>query len=263
MGNTDTYGVQFRATSAFTGCEVYVSAVPAEGGSLTLSLYAWAGNYAKSIAEKPCAGATVTGIRRGSWVTLPGDFKAGEYLLVLSGGSDSLAVEMREARTDRSVTYLHTSASGLSLVSRLTGTNISTEKPSMPDAQDFVSSGAWAATDGLGRTLPDSKTAGGIREGKYVGLFYHTWHASLAKTQGGIVNVSEIVAKYPEAVRDYDHPRGAASQPVSGTSRCSATITTASTAGFCASTQSFWQMPGWMSCSSTTPTEQKTSSAPS
>ncbi len=124
MGNTDTYGVQFRAASAFTGCEVYVSAVPAEGGSLTLSLYAWAGNYAKSIAEKPCAGATVTGIRRGSWVTLPGDFKAGEYLLVLSGGSDSLAVEMREARTDRSVTYLHTSASGLSLVSRLTGTDI-------------------------------------------------------------------------------------------------------------------------------------------
>ena len=113
---------------------------------------------------------------------------------------------MREARTDRSVTYLHTSASGLSLVSRLTGTDISTEKPSTPDAQDFVSSGAWAATDGLGRTLPDSKTAGGIREGKYVGLFYHTWHASLAKTQGGIVNVSEIVAKYPEAVRDYDHP---------------------------------------------------------
>ena len=206
MGNTDTYGVQFRAASAFTGCEVYVSAVPAEGGSLTLSLYAWAGNYAKSIAEKPCAGATVTGIRRGSWVTLPGDFKAGEYLLVLSGGSDSLAVEMREARTDRSVTYLHTSASGLSLVSRLTGTDISTGKPSTPDAQDFVSSGAWAATDGLGRTLPDSKTAGGIREGKYVGLFYHTWHASLAKTQGGIVNVSEIVAKYPEAVRDYDHP---------------------------------------------------------
>lgn len=206
MGNTDTYGVQFRAASAFTGCEVYVSAVPAEGGSLTLSLYAWAGNYAKSIAEKPCAGATVTGIRRGSWVTLPGDFKAGEYLLVLSGGSDSLAVEMREARTDRSVTYLHTSASGLSLVSRLTGTDISTEKPSTPDAQDFVSSGAWAATDGLGRTLPDSKTAGGIREGKYVGLFYHTWHASLAKTQGDIVNVSEIVAKYPEAVRDYDHP---------------------------------------------------------
>ena len=112
MGNTDTYGVQFRAASAFTGCEVYVSAVPAEGGSLTLSLYAWAGNYAKSIAEKPCAGATVAGIRRGSWVTLPGDFKAGEYLLVLSGGSDSLAVEMREARTDRSVTYLHTSFAG-------------------------------------------------------------------------------------------------------------------------------------------------------
>lgn len=206
LGKDDTYGIRFNAASDFTGCEVYVSAVPAEGGCMTLSLYKWAGNYASSIAEQPVASVTPTGIKRGSWVSLSGNYKACEYLLVLSDASGSVSVGMREEKSENSVTYLHTSACGLSLVSRLTGTDISFASLSEPEEQSFVYSGSWAATDGLGRVLPDSESAGGIREGKYVGIFYHTWHSSLSKMQSKVVNVSEIAAKYPEAIRDYDHP---------------------------------------------------------
>ncbi|MCQ2431741.1 MAG: hypothetical protein MJ175_03965, partial [Clostridia bacterium] len=62
----------------------------------------------------------------------------------------------------------------------------------------------WAATDALGRTLPDQKTAGGPRRNKTIGLFFWTWHAGQHNT--GPVNISRLMKEHPEMQNDYDHP---------------------------------------------------------
>ena len=63
----------------------------------------------------------------------------------------------------------------------------------------------WVAVDGLGRSLPTYEEVGERDEEKFVGLFYWTWHYNFAQNFEA-KNASEILQKFPEAVRDYDHP---------------------------------------------------------
>ena len=39
-----------------------------------------------------------------------------------------------------------------------------------------VNSDYWSATDALGRKTPSESEVGAARNGKYVGIFYWTWH---------------------------------------------------------------------------------------
>lgn len=62
------------------------------------------------------------------------------------------------------------------------------------------------ATDAVGRKLPGYNEVGGPRKDKFVGLFYWTWHTKLARDNGIPYNVSEILAKKPDAINDYNDP---------------------------------------------------------
>ncbi len=63
----------------------------------------------------------------------------------------------------------------------------------------------WVAVDGLGRTLPTYEEVGQRDDEKFVGLFYWTWHYNFA--QGfEAENATEILAEYPEALHDFNHP---------------------------------------------------------
>ena len=205
MNAAAKYGVQFKATAAFGGCEVFIPTVPMGDNTLTLSLYKWNGNYSESVKAAPVATKTLQNVSRSNWVTLAGDFPAGEYLFTVTSGTEGMTVGMVEIPFEKANHYLYTSKSGISLICRTLG-NASLETPTAPTAQDFVSDDSfyWVATDGLDRTLPTAPEAGGKREGKYVGIFYHTWHSALAYRD--VTNVTELVTKYPEAIRDYNHP---------------------------------------------------------
>lgn len=72
------------------------------------------------------------------------------------------------------------------------------------DAASAVKPDTWAAVDGLGRTVNQYQDVGDTREGKYVGLFYWTWHYEFAKSTSAL-NVTEIISQYPEARNDYTH----------------------------------------------------------
>lgn len=61
------------------------------------------------------------------------------------------------------------------------------------------------ATDMLGRTLPTASEVGAPREDKFVGLFFWTWHNRFAD-QKEVRDISKILAEYPEAANDYNHP---------------------------------------------------------
>jgi hypothetical protein len=60
------------------------------------------------------------------------------------------------------------------------------------------------ATDELGRKLPTYEEVGNYRKDKLVGLFYWTWHTNFANYPAQ--NVSEILARNPEAINDFYSP---------------------------------------------------------
>lgn len=63
----------------------------------------------------------------------------------------------------------------------------------------------WVAVDGLGRSLPGYSEVGATDKEKFVGLFYWTWHYNFSSTNEAD-NVTEILAKNPEAVWDFNNP---------------------------------------------------------
>ena len=60
-----------------------------------------------------------------------------------------------------------------------------------------------AATDSLGRKLPDAQEAGAPKK-RFVGLFYWTWRNGHVDRRP--INLAEVLRKYPEAEYDMNHP---------------------------------------------------------
>ncbi len=73
------------------------------------------------------------------------------------------------------------------------------------NAYGEVKPDTWVAVDGLGRTLPTYEDVGETDNEKFVGLFYWTWHYNFASGFEAD-NVTQILKKTPEAVRDFSHP---------------------------------------------------------
>jgi hypothetical protein len=83
----------------------------------------------------------------------------------------------------------------------------SEEETDPPETQENVVYDYLAATDALGRRLPSHEEAGDVRENKYVGLFYWTWHTQLSAFGAQkSYNVSEILKEHPDAIHDFYHP---------------------------------------------------------
>lgn len=79
-------------------------------------------------------------------------------------------------------------------------------------AQQAVSD-QWAATDALGRKVREYRDAGDKKKDKFVAIFYWTWHQGDDDTTYQVKNITEIVRKYPEAMKDYHHPAWGNKQP--------------------------------------------------
>jgi hypothetical protein len=74
--------------------------------------------------------------------------------------------------------------------------------PQLISAQIIVPN--YPAVDALGRKLPDYKEVGAPKKDKFVGLFYWVWHTNFAAQVP--LNASEIIAKHPEAIYQFDNP---------------------------------------------------------
>ena len=205
MNADSLYGMQFKATADFGGVEVYIPTVPVGNNTLTLSLYMWEGNYSQTVKGEPLTSTTLKNVSRSSWARLPySKATAGEYLLVVSDGTDGMTVGVVEAASEKANHYLHTAKAGVSLICR-TVKDAKVVAPTSPAAQNFISDDSvyWVGTDGLDRVLPTADEVGEKREGKYVGIFYHTWHSAFAYRD--VVNVTELLKQYPEAKNDFYH----------------------------------------------------------
>lgn len=76
-----------------------------------------------------------------------------------------------------------------------------------------VNSDLWTATDALGRKVQGQSTAGAQKKDKFVAMFYWTWHQGDDDTTYQVKNITEIVRKQPEAMKDYHHPAWGTKQP--------------------------------------------------
>lgn len=73
-----------------------------------------------------------------------------------------------------------------------------------------VSSDQWSAEDALGRKSLTYDEAGAKKDGKFIGMFYWTWHtdnlAEWVMPDGSIANITEIITDNPGAEDDPDNP---------------------------------------------------------
>lgn len=73
-----------------------------------------------------------------------------------------------------------------------------------------VSSDQWSFEDALGRRFLTYEEVGAKRVGKFIGMFYWTWHtdgiAEWVMPDGSIANTTEIITNNPGAEDDPDHP---------------------------------------------------------
>ena len=85
--------------------------------------------------------------------------------------------------------------------------------PGVSSMAQQVSSDHWAATDALGRTLITPLEAGPPKADRFIAMFYWTWHQGNDDTTYQVKNITEIVRKHPEAMKDYHHPAWGDKQP--------------------------------------------------
>ena len=83
----------------------------------------------------------------------------------------------------------------------------------VPGKAQTANPDSWAATDALGRKVRSYDEAPARRDGKFVGIFYWTWHNANHNDKYPVYNISEILREHPEAIKDYNHPAWGPSGP--------------------------------------------------
>ena len=78
--------------------------------------------------------------------------------------------------------------------------------PALPARAQDANPDSWAATDALGRKVRSYDEAPAKRDGKFVGIFYWTWHNANHNDKYPVYNITEILREHPEAIKDYNHP---------------------------------------------------------
>lgn len=76
-----------------------------------------------------------------------------------------------------------------------------------------VNSDQWSMTDALGRKAVEQEEIAGKKGDKVVAMFYWTWHQGNDDTTYQVKNITEIVRKNPEAMKDYNHPGWGTKKP--------------------------------------------------
>ncbi|MBO4326213.1 MAG: hypothetical protein J5950_02955 [Clostridia bacterium] len=205
--------VQFSVTKPVSSVRIYVAkaSAVASKGSFTASLYVWNGSYGETLKGRPVANNSFSDLKSGDYAVFdltsngeaPG---AGEYLLYMTNGKSNIHLGTAPASGKFSgkarVYYNGSPIIGRDLAVSLVWAKEAGELGAISDnEQKFVTSSAtWVVTDGLGRKVENSYTDT-RREGKTVGLFFHTWHTS--NSGAGTRNITSILKEHPEIQNDY------------------------------------------------------------
>ena len=208
------YAVQFKVSAGLKSVEVYIASTAVNGvPQMTASIYKWNGNFAGSVKAAPVITEELSGFSKESWVELTctdssgAALPAGEYVLVLDNSKNGVKLEFISQTAENIRTYFNMSQRGGSIRARLNLEQAGNLDPISENQNVYVtSSDTWTVTDGLNRKV-DVSYKDTKRENKYVGLFFHTWHSTSLHVNNGIMNISDILAKYNDIEINSNDPR--------------------------------------------------------
>ena len=221
------YGMRFFATATFDAIEASYPSYADNVGSITVSLYKWLGNFEDTIdSEAVCSEKYVD---FADCETIKMSFEEqerGEYLWLLSEGLDGVGIWIFTEASDGTLIYddgveskgcfqgsIHYTYTPREMKRTLrSATDLSKKVTTPPEVvypEDHpiytldAKPGSYVATDGLGRTLPESSEVGTVKKNKFVGMFYWTWHSSHSVNK--TMNVNDFINRHPELKNDYNN----------------------------------------------------------
>ena len=226
-------GVRVNTTVPFSGMEAKFGTYYRDDIEMTMSVYAWKGTFEKTVAEAPVGtGKTILQDNQYAEIIF-GKIPVGEYLFLIHDMSAAPALYSYEtvsgfegviytdgSTSEQALVYpyvrLHFTAetddyyAPCSLDESLPDGNHKTPDPYVIPSDSLiytheVMSDTWVFTDGLGRVSLTNADVGDLKDDKTLAMFYWTWHVSGA-SRSNPMNMQELSAKYPEAMRDYDNP---------------------------------------------------------
>lgn len=212
----EDFAEHFAVNAKFKSISVWCPSWGNDTGSIRISLYKYDGSVLSSINGAVIATKLFTDYADNSWLKLSfAEQNPGEYVVTLTDPTEYVGVWLYPSNVSKSLFYVNgaqTSAEMAMTIQVKDGTEplfeqvasgadqpvepILTERDAMPDT--------WAATDGLGRTLPVNAETGDLKKDKYVGMFYWTWHVMHAQNYSPI-NLQDICDQYPEAITNHNH----------------------------------------------------------
>ena len=194
----------------------------------TLALYKWTGDPDQSMEAEPIASKRFDPMKDNATNKIEFDPQpAGEYLFAViepqgkvgvwtnnstTGNLGFLYVDGQEknALPELKITFTNAPAEPFgkceTIIEPIDGNHTSPEEYVIPEDSLIytheVMPDTWVFTDGLGRVSLTNAEVGDPREDKMVSMFFWTWHNG----RPTVINVNDAAEKYPEAVRDFNHP---------------------------------------------------------
>ncbi|MBP3918513.1 MAG: hypothetical protein J6I50_05020 [Clostridia bacterium] len=224
----DSVGYRFSVNAPFDGMDVCCPSWSDDIGNLRFTLYAWNDSFVKTLTGTPLATELYEDFSDNAFLDFYFDeIPAGEYLLCLSDAVQSVGVwnffsDVSEGyvykggiETDgefqANIHFTMTPETAFNPCSSMIDLSKTVTTPPEVVYDDNhilnvrnAAPSSWDAVDALGRVLPTNEETGNLRDDRYVGLFYWTWHASHAASNA-VYNVTEILKEHPEAAYDIQH----------------------------------------------------------
>ena len=222
------YAYRAHVNAEFTAFSLAMPTWQTTDSACTLALYKWTGNLEESLAAEPIASKRFDPLRDNATNKLTFDPQpAGEYLFAVIEPQGRVGVWTNENCTDN-LGYLYVAGQEKNsepelrisfaqkpdepflkcetIVEPIDGNHTSPAEYVIPEDSLIytheVMPDTWVFTDGLGRVSLTNAEVGDPREDKIVSMFFWTWHNG----RPTVINVNNAAEKYPEAVRDYNHP---------------------------------------------------------
>ncbi len=228
VGVSGYYAYRAIVNGEFTAFSFAMPTWTTKDSACTLALYKWTGDPESSMAAEPIASKRFDPMSDNATNKIEFDPQpAGEYLFAVieprgqagvwtnqdtTGNLGFLYVDGTEknALPEMKITFTEELAEPFgkceTIVEPIDGNHKSPEEYVIPsDSLIYtheVMPDTWVFTDGLGRVSLTNAEVGDPREDKTVSMFFWTWHNG----RPTVINVNDAAEKYPEAVRDFNHP---------------------------------------------------------
>ncbi len=222
IGNGQSAGYRFHANAPFDSIGVSCPSWSNNIGNLRFSLYKWYETFDQTVSGNVIASDYFVNFKDNAELTFEFDEqRSGEYLLLLHDSVETVGVWNYFSNASGGLVYKNGLETNGEFQARIHFTatpevyftececvvkppeeivysdeHAINTRDALPDT--------WDATDGLGRELPDNSETGDVREDKYVGLFYWTWHGDYAEKYKPY-NITQITSQYPSAVNNINH----------------------------------------------------------